>query len=101
MKNIKLRKFLIIILMIILFLSSFSSFTTIVNASMPMDEAYLYKVADCPTKLDYYSKKQGRWIEVICYLTEYTLNGTSYPAYCLIADNDRCRRSRCIFCRPY
>ncbi len=86
MKNTKLRKFLIIILTAILLLCSFSNFTNIVNAATPMDEAYLYKVADCTTKLDYYSVKQGRWIKVICYLTEYEKEGVRYPAYCLNAD---------------
>lgn len=85
MKSLKLKKVMIIILTAILVLCSFSNF---VKASMPMDKAYLYKVADCPTKLDYYSKKQGRWIKVICYLTEYEKDGRRYPAYCLIADNN-------------
>lgn len=85
MKRLKIKKIMIIILTAILVLCSFSNFA---NASFPMEKAHLYKVADCTTKLDYYSKKQGRWIKVICYLTEYEKDGTKYPAYCLIADNN-------------
>lgn len=86
MKRLQLKKVMIFMLIAILILCSFNNF---VSASMPMNEAYLFKVEDCTTKLDYYSKKQGQWIKVICYLTVYEKDGVRYPAYCLIADNDR------------
>lgn len=72
--------------LIILLVNLLSNF---VYAVTTIDEAYLYKVADCTTKLDYFSKKQNRWIKVICYLTEYNDGINKYPAYCLIADYDR------------
>ena len=83
----RIKKIITIISILIILLTSLLS--NIVYATTEIDEAYLYKVADCTTKLDYFSKKQGRWIKVICYYTEYNDGINQYPAYCLIADFDR------------
>ena len=80
MKKLKLKKVMVVILIVLILLSTFSNFA---NASTPMNTAFLYKVEDCTTKLRYWSDKQGKWLDVICYYTEYEENGVRYPAYCL------------------
>lgn len=83
MKSLLFKKIMIIIMIAILLLCSLSNF---VNASILMDKEHLYKVQDCPTKLEYYSYVQNKWIDVVCYLTVYEKDGTQYPAYCLNAN---------------
>ena len=94
MRKIKSKKIIAIVSILIILLTSLSEF---VYASTQLNEAYLYKVEDCTTKLRYWSDKQNRWLDVICYYTEYVYNGNRYPAYCLNADFDRSRRIWCIY----
>ena len=85
MKKIISKKIIAIMLII---LTLFSTIKNITYARSEISEATLYKVQDCTTKLHYFSKKQNRWINVICYYTEFNNDGNKYPGYCLDADYD-------------
>ena len=85
---IKLKKIIAIVMLILLF---FSSFRSIVYGAVMNDRVNIVKIGECDYTLQY-KATNGGWSYVTCTVVGYYENGKYYPAYCLNRGNPRSRR---------
>lgn len=80
-KKGKLKKFLLIIVIMIL---NALGFMNAVYATTYIDSAYIYSIGSCGQLLKY------RGAIVITDYVQYSYNGVDYPAYCMDKTKVRC-----------
>lgn len=84
----KTKKIIAIVMLILLF---FSSFKSIVYGAVMNDRVNIVKLGECDYTLQY-KRSDGVWSYVTCVVVGYYENGKYYPAYCLNRGTPRSRR---------
>lgn len=83
-KTARIKKFSSIIMLLALLINIFAP---LANASVDINSAYLSAESEWVTGHIYYNKN-GTLISLRCAYVTYTINGVSYPAYCVNQDLD-------------